>query len=147
MKISERGIQLIKEFEGFEPNPYADVGGLSTIGYGHLIRNGEENIVEVTEKGALFLLKEDLIPIRSCICFEIEVQLNQNQFDALSCLIYNIGTNAFSNSTLLSKINQHSGADAIAKEWLRWCYVNKKFIPGLKRRRKAELNLYMENHQ
>ena len=145
MITSEKGIELIKEFEGFEPNVYKDVGGLKTIGYGHLLKKHEENFVEVNEKGALMLLRLDLIPVHICIKSKVKVDLNQNQFDALCCLIYNIGINAFSNSTLLSKINLICEPDAIAKEWLRWSYVNKQFVYGLKRRRKAEIRLYQEN--
>lgn len=145
MITSEKGVALIKEFEGFEPNVYEDIGGIKTIGYGHVLKRYEDHIFQVSEEGASLLLYLDLVPVHSCIQSKVKVQLNQNEFDALCCLIYNIGINAFSKSTLLSKINLACEANAIAKEWLRWSYVNKKFIYGLKRRRKAEIKLYQES--
>ena len=145
MIVSERGIALIKEFEGFRSEVYEDVGGIKTIGYGHVLKPHEDNIYIVDEEGATLLMLLDLIDVRLCISSQVKVELNQNKFDALACLIFNIGTYAFSKSTLLSKINNACDANAIIKQWLRWCFVQKKFYYGLKRRRKAEIKLYQES--
>jgi lysozyme len=68
--------------------------------------------------------------------------LNQNQFNALVSLAYNIGITAFINSTLLKKVNVNHNDKSIELEFKKWNKVNKKEVAGLTRRRNYEANIY-----
>jgi hypothetical protein len=73
----------------------------------------------------------------------VKVPLTQNQFDALVSLVYNIGQTAFSNSTLLKKLNAKDYQGA-ADQFLRWNKGGGKVMKGLVRRREAERALFLE---
>ena len=141
MKASERCIELVKEFEGFAAQRYDDVGGKPTIGYGHLIRAGETFPPRLSESDATALLCRDLEGVEACIEGYVDATLTQNQFDSLCSLVFNIGCTRFQNSTLLRKINAGNYA-AAAEEFVRWCHVGVKEVPGLLRRRLAEQLLF-----
>jgi len=113
MNISQRGIDLIKNFEGFSPVPYRDAAGWS-IGYGHYM-GPNPTITNVDFAQAATLLGQDMAWAIRSIQNDVTVPLNQNQFDALTSLIYNIGANAFANSTLLKKLNAGDYAGAAAQ--------------------------------
>jgi len=113
MNISQRGIDLIKNFEEFSPVPYRDAAGWS-IGYGHYM-GPNPTITNVDFAQAATLLGQDMSRAIRAIQNDVTVSLNQNQFDALTSLIYNIGANAFANSTLLKKLNSGDYAGAAAQ--------------------------------
>ena len=60
MKTSQAGLNLIEEFEGIRNLPYLDVAGKPTIGYGHLIKPGEDFSAGITEAQAQDLLQADV---------------------------------------------------------------------------------------
>ena len=68
--------------------------------------------------------------------------LNQNQFNALVSLAYNIGTGNFASSTLLKKVNKNHNDISIELEFKKWNKVNKKEVAGLTKRRQYESNIY-----
>ncbi|MCX8158873.1 MAG: lysozyme [Candidatus Pacearchaeota archaeon] len=138
--ISKRGIEIIKRFEGFRERVYYDVGGKATIGYGHLIKKGE-NYERVNEKEAERLLREDLKVVEGAINKYVKVKLKQEEYDALVSLVYNIGINNFKRSTLLQKLNKEDYNGA-ANEFNRWKNVNGKTIKGLENRREEERRLF-----
>jgi len=70
------------------------------------------------------------------------VPLSQLQFDALVSLAYNIGTQAFRESTLLKRLNTHDYAGA-ANEFLRWNKAGGQVLEGLRRRREAERAMFL----
>ena len=84
-----------------------------------------------------FLLN-DLAKVERCIN-DARVPLTQNQYDALVSFTFNVGCNAFLNSTLLKKIRNN---DYDANEILRWNKSNGKVIKGLTERRKREMRLF-----
>lgn len=139
MKVSDRGIALIREFEGFSAVPYADVGNKQTIGIGHLIHAGE-HFTTLTESEAVALLCRDLELVEACIENEVEVPLTQNQFDALASFVFNLGRGAFERSTLLRRINARD--PKAGDEFQKWCYVGHNKVNGLLRRRLAERLLF-----
>ncbi len=141
MKTSERGLALIKEFEGLSTECYADVGGKATIGYGHLCKADETFPKRITEGEATALLCTDLEFAEACVEGIVDVVLTQNQYDALIALIFNIGCGAFTRSTLLRKLN-HGDYHGARDEFQRWCRVNGKEVSGLLRRRIAEQLLF-----
>jgi lysozyme len=145
--MTKNGLSLIKEFEGFSLVAYKCVAGYYTIGYGNrFYLDG----TEVRENDKIdFALAEQLL-LHTVEDFEKQVRLLLDGLvlpeiciDALVCLAYNIGCNAFAKSTLLKKIKaDKNNLDEIEKEWLRWDKANGKVIKGLTNRRKREFELY-----
>ena len=142
MKTSPKGIALIKEFEGLRLKAYKCPGGVWTIGYGHTA--GVKPGMVITEAQAEEYLKANLIAFERYLN-GLGLALNQNQFDALISFIYNVGTGNFSNSTLLRKVRANPQDNSIMDEFLRWVYSKGRVLPGLQRRRLAEMKLYFSN--
>ena len=142
MRTSPKGIALIKEFEGLRLKAYKCPGGVWTIGYGHTA--GVKPGMVITENQAEEYLKADLIAFEKYLN-GLGLALNQNQFDALISFIYNVGTGNFSSSTLLRKIKLNPQDNSIIDEFLKWVYSKGRVLPGLQRRRLAEMKLYFSN--
>ena len=142
MKTSPKGIALIKEFEGLRLKAYLCPGGVWTIGYGHTA--GVKPGMVISEAQAEEYLKADLIAFERYLN-GLGLALNQNQFDALISFIYNVGTGNFSSSTLLRKVRANPQDNSIMDEFLRWVYSKGRVLPGLQRRRLAEMKLYFSN--
>lgn len=142
MKCSDSGIEFIKQFEGFRSTPYNDVGGKPTVGYGHLVRQGERFDTPLSDATATALLCDDLLAAEACIEDCVDVTLTQPQFDALCSFTYNLGCVRLRNSTLARYINRGM-YDLAANEFLRWDHVAGTVIPGLTRRRAAERGLFL----
>lgn len=143
MKTSEKGIRLIKHFEGFRSEAYLDPVGIWTIGYGTIenVRKG----MTVTEEQATNLLLDHLKDVERDVRNVVVVELNQDQFDALVSFVYNLGIGNLKSSTLLKRLNQGNYQEA-SNQFLRW---NKGRVDGvltelsgLTRRRKAEKKLF-----
>ena len=139
MNTSPKGIALIKEFEGLRLKAYQCPGGVWTIGYGHTA--GVKPGMLISKAQAEEYLKADLIAFERYLN-GLGLALNQNQFDALVSFIYNVGTGNFSNSTLLRKVRANPQENSIMDEFLRWVYSKGRVLPGLQRRRLAEMKLY-----
>ncbi|HHR0802518.1 TPA: lysozyme [Enterobacter roggenkampii] len=145
MQTSEKGIALIKEFEGCKLTAYQDSVGVWTIGYGWTqpvdgkpIRAGMTIKQETAER----LLKTGLVSYESDVSRLVKVDLTQGQFDALVSFTYNLGARSLSTSTLLRKLNASDYAGA-ADEFLRWNKAGGKVLNGLARRREAERALFL----
>lgn len=142
MKASSKALELIKQFEGLRLKAYLCPGGVWTIGYGHTA--GVKPGMVITKAQAEEYLKADLIAFERYLN-GLGLALNQNQFDALISFIYNVGTGNFSSSTLLRKVRANPQDDSIMDEFLRWVYSKGRVLPGLQRRRLAEMKLYFSN--
>ena len=142
MNTSPKGIALIKEFEGLRLKAYQCPGGVWTIGYGHTA--GVKPGMVITKAQAEEYLKADLIAFERYLN-GLGLALNHNQFDALISFIYNVGTGNFSSSTLLRKVRANPQDNSIMDEFLRWVYSKGRVLPGLQRRRLAEMKLYFSN--
>ena len=142
MKTSPKGIALIKEFEGLRLKAYLCPGGVWTIGYGHTA--GVKPGMVISEAQAEEYLKANLISFERYLN-GLGLALNQNQFDALISLIYNIGIGNFQKSTLLRKARINANDNSIMDEFLRWVYSKGRVLPGLQRRRLREMKLYFSN--
>ena len=96
----------------------------------------------ISQNEADRLLKMDLIVHCNNVSGLVKVPLNQNQFDALVSFEYNVGYGALAGSTLLRLLNagDYKGAGG---QFGRWVYGGGKTLPGLVRRRKAELDLFL----
>lgn len=140
--MSEPGLALLRQFEGFSPAAYICPAGKRTIGYGHVIMAGEEfPETGISENQANLLLKHDVNKAEQAICRLVTVSLKQCQFDALVCFAYNVGNQAFENSTLLRLLNA-GNLGAAAGQFSRWAYAGGRKIPGLAARRAAETALF-----
>lgn len=145
MQTSEKGIALIKEFEGCKLTAYQDSVGVWTIGYGWTqpvdgkpIRAGMTIKQETAER----LLKTGLVSYESDVSRLVKVGLTQGQYDALVSFTYNLGARSLSTSTLLRKLNAGDYAGA-ADEFLLWNKAGGKVLNGLTRRREAERALFL----
>jgi len=142
MKTSPKGIALIKEFEGLRLKAYKCPGGVWTIGYGHTA--GVKPGMVISERQAEDFLIADLIAFEKYLN-NLRLAINQNQFNALISFIYNVGTGNFSRSTLLRKVRANPQGNSIMDEFLKWVYSKGHVLPGLQRRRLAEMKLYFSN--
>jgi len=131
---------VIRRFEGFESNAYLCPAGVLTIGYGHT-KTVTKGMVITKERGEE-LLRQDLDWCERAINANVTVPLTQNQYDALTSFIYNVGAGAFKKSTLLRKINAKDYKGA-ADEFPRWNKAGGKVIKGLVRRRAAERKMFL----
>ena len=141
IRISSRGLNLIKQFEELRSVGYVCPGGFNTIGYGHVIKAGEIFSRPLREPEAEALLLQDIEVAVKAVNRLITVPLTQGQFDALVSFTFNCGAGALQRSTLRACVNREEHIQVPA-ELLKWTYSGVKFLPGLMRRRMAEALLY-----
>ncbi len=134
--INEAGLDLLCSFEGLRLEPYHDIVGKLTIGYGHLIRPGEK-FDTITKEQAVNLMQGDLSPTENCVERFVHVTLTDHQFSALVCFAYNVGVGAFYKSSLLADLNA-GHHDRVPALLLAWDHAGGKVVEGLERRRAAE---------
>ncbi len=149
--ISERGLALIKKFEGFSPKAYLCAAGVPTIGFGNTTyldgrkvklgeRLGRDNVSAMQEATALLL--STLPKFEKAVNGAVGSLINQSQFDALVCFTYNVGIGAFQKSTLLKAIKANPNDVNIRSQFLRWNKAGGKELRGLTLRRTEEADLY-----
>ena len=163
MKFSNNGIEFLKQLEGCVKKGdkhivYDDKTGRpvdinaplphgATIGYGHLIKPGENFSGGITERVATELLRADIAIAERAVQNNITVPLMQNQYDALVIFAYNIGANNFAKSTVIKYINNpnfHSSIyPSLESAWRAWNKSGGRAMGGLSRRRNAELHLFV----
>ena len=140
MTISEKGIELIKSFEGCKLFSYRDSVGVATIGYGHT--QGVKMGQAITQQQAEQYLRTDL---QSCeqMLNACGINFRQEQFDALCSWVFNLGVTNFRNSTMLKYIMAGKEDTDITDQLVKWHNAGGKPLKGLKRRRIAEANLFL----
>lgn len=145
MKTSRTGIDLIKKWEGCKLKAYRCSAGVLTIGYGHTSAAGAPKVVEgmiITQAQADEILVRDLVKYEAAVQKALTRSPNQNQFDAMVSLAFNIGPGAFAKSSLVRKFNAGDLAGA-ADAFLLWRKAGGKVLPGLENRRKDERSLFL----
>jgi lysozyme len=146
MKISQKGLDLIKKFEGFSAKPYVCPAGVPTIGYGATYyTNGTKVTMSdepISEEWAEELLKNMVHTYEKGVNSLVIPNITQNQFDALVSFAYNVGVTNFRKSTLLRLINKNPNNPEIANQFMRWVRGGGKVINGLIKRRQIESKLY-----
>lgn len=144
-QCSRAGIELIQHFEGYSPFVYEDVAGKKTVGFGHLIVDGEQFDEPLLPEEASELLRKDVAVAERGVNRATRITLRQSQFDALTDFAFNLGTGALQSSTLLRRVNAETH-DEVPAQFLRWnkARVNGVMQPvrGLTRRREAEVEFY-----
>lgn len=147
MRVSDKFLVLLEQFEGFRECPYLDAGGVPTIGIGttHYPTGVKVRMVDTCIKHdrAVAYVKTDVGYIEDIVNADLP-KLSQNQFDALVSFIYNVGTQAFADSTLLRKAKVNPDDPTIALEFAKWVHVKGKPNSDLVARRHKESELYFQ---
>ena len=141
MRISQKGIYLLKHFEGLKLQSYLCPGNVWSIGWGATqingkkVKEGDVISIECAEE----LLFHDIQKFEKLVNEKINVDLSQNQFDSLVLHSFNTG----GSDTLFDLINKEVSLGEI-REWIENTYItaNGKILNGLIVRRKNEANLY-----
>ncbi len=139
MKASEKAYSLIRQFEGLRLTAYSCPAGVWTIGFGHTseVVHG----MSISKEQAEEFLSQDIARAEDIVNAEC-LNLRQCQFDALVSFVFNVGGVNFRKSTLLKKIKANPNGNSIMDEFLRWVYAKGVVLPGLQKRRLAEMKLY-----
>jgi lysozyme len=144
LTVSDNFTALMISFEKEVLKGYLDPAGIPTIGIGHVIRKGEPYKVgqAITREESRKLFKKDTVWAVAAVNRLVTCPINQNQFDALVSLVFNIGEDAFSRSTVLRETNRGNFEKA-AKAFALWNKSRGRVLKGLVRRRKAEAKLFL----
>lgn len=167
MKTSDAGLHLMHKFEGFRNRPYLCPAHIWTVGWGTVIYQDQIRLPMVRIEGKevpiirkeyplrpednrvwskeelVALFKADLVGFeRSVLRLIPGVSGHQNRFDALVCLAYNIGAGNLQRSTIRMKANRGDWEGA-AEAFMAWTKGGGKVLPGLVRRRQAEIALFL----
>jgi len=146
MKLTQRAIDLVKEFEGMRLKAYLDPVGIVTIGYGYTNRAGFGPGVKMgdvwTEEKADVMLVQGLNLFGDKIKPHIKAPITANQFGAFVSLAYNIGWQSFIKSTALKRFNA-GDTNGAAEAMMWWNKAGGEVLRGLTRRRQAEVDLFL----
>jgi len=137
--ITKSTFDFITHFEGKRNKAYQDSKGLWTIGVGHLIKPSEQYLMtaSLTDEQVEELFKNDLRWCEAAVEESVRVPLNQNQYDALYSLCFNIGETNFKRSEVVQHLNKNDYQMA-ANAILNWSNP-----PVLKTRRQKERELFL----
>jgi lysozyme len=136
--LSAAGLVALASWESFRSQPYYDIGGVLTDGFGNT-----NNVVAgkpVTVEQGLDQLLKNVKTAEQAVNTCITKPMTQGEYDAFVKFTFNVGNKAFCNSTLVKKFNANDPKGA-CDELLRWVYVKGKKVKGLENRRKAEHQL------
>jgi lysozyme len=147
MRLNQKGIDLMHQFEGLRLNAYLCPANIPTIGWGNTfyesgrkVQMGETITKERADALFLWVANSFATQVRSML----RVQLNENQFSALVSFAYNVGNANLRTSTLLRLVNANPNDPNIRAQFLRWNKAGGREMAGLTRRRQAESNLYFD---
>ena len=144
MKISKKGINLLRHFESYEMKAYTCPAGVWTIGWGFTqingvrVKKGDIINLEEADKELIKQLRTYENVVRKAIMIK---KINQNQYDALVSLCFNIGGSSFRRSDIVKLINNRNFIGA-CRIFNLWSSAAKKRSKGLLRRRMSERNLF-----
>ena len=154
MTISQAGIDAIKHEEGLALHVYTCPAGYPTIGYGHKLTWSERNRLDkgqgfaggISEARAEELLRADVAWAARAVR-DTGVALAQHQFDALVSFVFNVGNQAYIDSTLRRRLRE-GRLDDVPAQLLRWTKAKKKDgsvvdLPVLVARRQREVAMWM----
>lgn len=157
--VTDKVAKLIFGEEGSRLTVYKDSGGKWTVGKGHLvlstdrvIRNGQSvalhpygPVTTITREEEAALFDRDTAIARNAVANKVTRPITENMRAALTSLVFNIGTGAFAESTLLRMLNAGNVAGA-ADQFLVWKWVTKpdgSREPELLARRQRERALFL----
>ncbi len=145
LQISQKGLNLIKEFEGCRLEAYKCPAGVWTIGYG--TTDSDYSITKTKIKAGLKISKQKAETwlrqsVNKKYCPKVNKYNNkyhwtQNEFDAMVSFAYNLGS--IDGLTANGKRTKKE----IAEKMLLYNKANNQVLEGLVRRRKAEQKLFL----
>lgn len=139
--MDAKGIAFLVQEEGLRLTPYLDTKGIPTVGVGCTYYEDGSKVKiwdpEITKERAIELFKNVLKHYELAVYSVCRDDINQNQFNSLCSLCYNIGVNAFKKSTLVRTVNLNPMDTKIKDAWLMW-----QRPPELRPRRNREIALY-----
>jgi lysozyme len=145
-KIGQKGLELIKSFEGLKLKPYLCPAGIATLGFGNTYYPDGTKVkltdAAITKEKAEELLKHLVVSYEKAVDSFCRDDISQNQFDALVSFAYNVGVGNLQKSTLIKKVNANPQDPTIRAEFMKWNKAAGRVLTGLTRRRTAEANLY-----
>lgn len=139
LSISPQGESMVQQHEGLRQTAYLDAVNIWSICWGStsaVVPGSTESLEQCRAR-----LRKDLVHAENTVKRLVQVQLTQDQFDALVSFVFNVGAGNFSRSTLLRRINSRQCL-AAGQEFSRWVYAKGKKLPGLVRRRAEERELW-----
>jgi GH24 family phage-related lysozyme (muramidase) len=141
--VTEAGLSLIKQLEGFSPTIYICPAGYPTVGYGHVVLAHEQEQFGAgnTQTDATELLRKDVRIAERAVLRLISVLLTDGQFDALVSFTFNLCAGALQRSTLRQKVNGREH-ELVPTELMKWVWAAGKRFLGLVRRRRQESKAY-----
>lgn len=150
MKVSDKGADFIAKWEGEILEVYLDPVDLPTLGIGHLLTKSELAAMPVGTKISKELSRhyfaKDIAKFERAVSDAVKVPMNQNQFDALVSLAFNIGIGAFNRSSVVRQMNAQQPMLA-ANAFLAWNKATRNgkkiVLQGLTNRREAERKLFL----
>jgi lysozyme len=148
MKMSEEGLDLIRESEGFRSRAYRDAVGVWTIGYGHTSAAGAPEVKsndEISREQAEVILARDVAAFAGGVERLVKPILSDAQFSALVSFAYNVGLGHFGSSGVLKAVNAGDFA-AVPQRLALWNKASGRVLPGLVKRRAAEAALFMKDN-
>ena len=141
MQISQKGLDILKEFEGLRLEAYRCSAGVPTIGYGWT--SGVKMGDVWTREKAEHMLIEGVKPYEKAVQEAIgDAKTSQNQYDAMVSLCYNIGPGNFKKSSV-AKLHKEGKYAQAAAAFMMWVKAGGKIIGGLIKRRNKEKALYL----
>jgi len=146
MKASAIAIQLIKGLEGWSPTPYKDGGGKCTLGWGHLVEEGEVCPDRISAEQGEQYLADDVADAEFAVRSTVNVPLKQHQFDALVSFLFNVGPTAWAKSDTLKILNAGE-YHRVPARLMMWNKITKNGVKvedeGLINRRLKEVRLWL----
>jgi lysozyme len=146
MKLDDSGYKLIQGFEGLSLVPYKCQAGISTIGYGATFYPSGKKVTmqdaPISLATAKWMFKETADKFAADVDKMIKANINQNQFNAIVSLAYNIGLAGLAKSSLLKKVNANPSDPTITNSFMIWNKAGGKVLNGLTKRRAIEAKLY-----
>jgi lysozyme len=145
MNISAAGLKLIEWFEWgnqFNGAPYQDAVGVWTIGYGHTHDVGPST-PPITQQQAVVLLQQDVDDEYGAAVNDLRLPLNQNQFDATTSFVYNLGPGVLETSSTFGSYLRVRDWVAAANSMMGYVYADGRVLPGLVTRRQMERALFL----
>jgi len=136
--LSAAGLVALASWESFRSEPYRDIGGVWTDGFGNT--NNVQPSKSVSVPQALNQLLINVKSAEGAVNTCITKPMTQGEFDAFVKFTFNVGNRAFCNSTLVRKFNAGDNVGA-CNELNKWVYVKGQRVQGLANRREAERKL------